>query len=207
MKIAANAPEQLQTSVATYRIFWGSLNFSGVDWDPGETKFDGGVADLEALAFCEYEVGFPEEDLSLASLIWGQVMVVSGEATWLDLIDGQIAIGGPGSNYPPVVFFPYSRLTEIRLGTFQTYDWFATLTDLFLLQAFHAGYEAEDLPELCEISARQEYWTGASEMDRLAEPLQTLRSLRNSQPDGAANGSQPIRSETNSSPSATGSRR
>jgi len=176
-------PDQVLAAKALYKEYWSQFDFSNYlpDWEPRRATFDGEVFDLDALAFCEYEVGFPDEDWSSAALIWAQVMVVSGEAQWLEPINGQIAICGPNSDYPWCVFFPVSRVSEMRLRQFPQFDRFATLTDLFVLQLLHVGYEVESIPKLCRISLQQEYDSivnGASTFTILSDCMKDLAKFK-----------------------------
>lgn len=165
---AQNPPAELAEAVALYREFWDKLELNSRGWD---VRFDGAEADLKALGYCVYEVGFPDEDYRLAALIWAQAIVHLTEMRWLEPIAGQHAIGGPTDGYPRLVFFPHARLLEIAEGSYTQFDTFALLTDSLLLQALCAGYEGPELPKLCALSFGQDYSSLSSSPFHILAPL------------------------------------
>jgi hypothetical protein len=157
MKHASRAPSDLDNAISLYAKFWSSMDLNSKMFEGREITFDGSLRDLEALFYCVYEVGFPEDDYYNASLIWAQVVVKNTEAQWLEPISGNIAIGGPDVDYPKLIFFPHTRLLEIAEGAYTQFDLFAFLTDHLLFHAALSGYTIHDLPKLYEMSFSQDY--------------------------------------------------
>ncbi|WP_035615260.1 hypothetical protein [Haloferula sp. BvORR071] len=155
---ASHPPAGLEEAVAIYRSFWSERGLNSKGWN---VHFDGSEADLQALYYCVYELGFPDDDYRLAALIWAQAMVHLTEIRWLEPIAGQFAIGGPTDGYPRLVFFPHTRLLEIAKGSHTQFDVFAFLTDSLLLQALRAEHEPSEIPKLCALSFGQDYYSGA----------------------------------------------
>ena len=155
---AAQPPAELEEAVTAYRAFWQKLGMNARGWD---VHFDGSEADLGALFYCVYEVGFPDDDYRHAALIWAQAMVNLTEIRWLERVAGQIAIGGPTDGYPRLVFFPHTRLLEIAEGSHTQFDVFAFLTDSLLLQALCAGHDYPEIPKLCALAFGQDSYSGA----------------------------------------------
>lgn len=153
----ANAPSSLHDAIATYSAFWAKLNLNSTVFKGSEVTFDGSPQDFDALAYCVYEVGFPEHDYLYASLIWAQAIVKNTEARWLQPVAGQYAIGGPEGTGSKTTFFPHTRLLEIVNGTYTQFDTFATLTDSFLLHTVLAGFCRSEIPKLHDLSYSQVY--------------------------------------------------
>lgn len=63
-----------------YREFWDRA-WLGHE-DKSICNFDGSSQDLDMLAYCEYELGFPEESYSNAAIIWGNVICRNSIAEW-----------------------------------------------------------------------------------------------------------------------------
>ncbi|MEO5917581.1 MAG: hypothetical protein ABIS50_25350 [Luteolibacter sp.] len=157
MKHAIASPPELGDAISLYQDFWSKLKLNETTFSKNQILFDGSPKDLDALFYCVYEVGFPEEDYFGASLIWAQVMVNNTEARWLESIRNNIVIGGPDDDYPRLIFFPHARLVEIAKGSQTQFDVFAILTDQFLFQGVLSGYSPVDLTKLRDLTFSQAY--------------------------------------------------
>lgn len=173
--IASSPPPELEEAVTVYRKFlasiptlkdWCFVDANGEEFTGSQVKFDGELVDLAFLSYCEYELGHPQsgsssdgqDNLLYASLIWAQAIINNTEMQWRRPISGQIAIGGPDTDYPRLLFFPHAHIMELNVssGTPQ-YDLFEVMTDILLLQAVNAGYTMEQLPKLHDLCFSQEY--------------------------------------------------
>lgn len=70
----------LKEAIDLYGGFW-ERNWSGHE-NKQECLFDGSKQDLNMLAYCEYELGFPEEDYDNAALIWANVIYANSYLEW-----------------------------------------------------------------------------------------------------------------------------
>ena len=184
MKHALKPPIELEKAISVYSEFWSGMNLNlEPPFKDDEIKFDGSLRDLDALFYCEYEVGYPEDDYFYASLIWSQVMVNSTELRWLESISGNIAIGGPDTDYPKMIFFPHTRLLELAIcSNTPQFDLFCVMTDQLLLQGVLAGYRINHLPKLYELCFSQQYSSGSGlsfTFNTLAAETRLLRMQQN----------------------------
>ena len=154
-------PEELGRAIFAYEEYWKRLGVTK-NHMYGSIKFDGAVEELNALGYCDYEWGHPNEGdeylcVLYASLIWSQVIVANTEFEWGDVVAGQYSIECVDDEYPKSIFFPYQRLLEIKLSGYSQFDDFQILTDMLVHHVLFSGFEFREVKELMRLSIAQEY--------------------------------------------------
>jgi len=96
---------------AEFRRHWES--FQNMQPTPA---FVGGVADIDALGYLEYEgLGLPGGGLPALALVWGNVLAVQAGLRWVRAKGegcGGLWLGG--AEWGPALLWPYARLAESR---------------------------------------------------------------------------------------------
>lgn len=141
--------EELAIVTDVFRKFWAHVR--GTDNHLPACAFEGGEEDLFVLSYCIYEVGFPDDDSHLVSLIWANVMRRATPLVWAKDESGNIALKSPGDQFPRFLFYPHSNLLELLESSVTQFDTFEVLTEKLLAQMCAAGYELNEIASLVEI--------------------------------------------------------
>jgi len=135
MKRSKDRPKRFEEARERYRDF--CQDFPGAPYE-----FDGHFRDLDALDYCEYEMGgIIDGDIELAALIWSNCLVSNSCAEWRISKDGGFHLGGTPSGGGVRAFFfdPVSRMTEVFEGGYSQFDLVAVLTELFAVEVVARG--------------------------------------------------------------------
>lgn len=132
-----------------YREFWDTA------WQGHQDKqicnFDGSVDDLDMLGYCEYELGFPEENYSKAAIIWANVIRSNSVLDWGQNESGEIFLHAKEEH-----MFRYSlnieafvlNFIQSGISQFESFDF---LTEKVLIEMFVAELSAADAQGLLSI--------------------------------------------------------
>ena len=139
----------LEEAIDLYRSFWNK-NWHGHK-DKQECSFDGSSKDLDMLAYCEYELGFPEENYESAAIIWANVIQANSILDWGRDKKGNICLFYSGDEYSTFSLNIENYVSEFMYRNVSQFDNFYYLTEKVLIDIFITEASAEPYMKLIKI--------------------------------------------------------
>ncbi len=133
----------LNESIKIYKDFLNSLK----DGEGNKIicNFDGSIEDLHMLGYCEYEIGFPEEDYAHAAFIWANVIYTNSSLIWGQDKNKNIYLFSENDSFAINI---KSYVFDFMFGhTSQFYN-FGYLTEKLYLEMSIAEFSFEELEKL-----------------------------------------------------------
>jgi len=139
----------LDEAITLYESFW-EKNWHGHE-EKQECNFDGSSKDLDMLGYCEYELGFPEENYDSAALIWANVIQTNSILDWGRDKKGNICLFYSGDKYSTFSINIENYVSEFMYRNISQFDNFYYLTEKVLIDIFMTEISAEPYKELLKI--------------------------------------------------------
>ena len=138
---------------------------------------DGSVADLDALSYCAYELGFPDrETFGLTSVVWGQIIEKHANLRW-GTESGELVL--VSIDYPRYIMYPRIRVMEMMNRSMTQFDQFSLLTESVLYEMLASDFSADDLPLLIQLAAKAREHADSNFGDRMNRVQKQLGNFPN----------------------------
>lgn len=172
----------LDEAVNLYQSFW-ERNWRGHEYKQ-ECNFDGSSKDLDMLGYCEYELGFPEEDYNSAALIWANVIQTNSILDWGRDKKGAVCLFYSGDKYSPFSIRIENYVSDFMYREISQFENFFLLTEKVLIDIFLTEISTEPYKKLIKIVKSFE---DDSYSERLIYSIQEIYGFRSSKCDELAN--------------------
>jgi hypothetical protein len=118
----------IEQAAAEYRSFWSSFPSM-----PFPAPFNGGIEDIDALDYLDYEgLGGPPGGIEAAALTWGQVLAHQTGLQWVRCSIGGLWLRAEDPACGAVSLWPLARVAEIQSRSSPQFDKFEVLTERVL---------------------------------------------------------------------------
>ena len=137
----------LQNAIKLYSEFWGRV-WTG-HAEKQECMFDGSSGDLGMLEYCEYEVGYPEENYDNAAIIWANVIKKNTILEWGEDKSGNIYLYS--DEYPKFFINVKEYVYGVVESDISQFESFSFLTEKVAIEMLIAKFSIEDISGLKNI--------------------------------------------------------
>ncbi|AWM37561.1 hypothetical protein GobsT_44510 [Gemmata obscuriglobus] len=135
----------IERAADEFRSLWGSLRAM-----PFPAPFDGGLGDIRALDYLDYEsLAYPPGGLPAAALVWGRVLARQSGLAWARCSVGGLWLraGEPGGQ---LAVWPLARVAEAQARSNPQDGKYAMLIERVLAECLDGYYGVGEVSERLE---------------------------------------------------------